>query len=46
MPKTKQAMPTRQIYKIINSDNNKLYIGKTTKSLDKRFAEHITTAKR
>lgn len=34
------------IYKIVNRKNNKIYIGKTIKSIDKRFNEHLSTAKR
>lgn len=39
-------MATKQIYKIINLDNNKVYIGKTIKPLEERLQEHIRTAKR
>lgn len=28
------------IYKIINDFNNKIYIGQTTETLEKRFARH------
>ena len=33
-----------QIYKIINLINNKVYIGKTIKSVERRFKEHIRDA--
>ena len=36
----------KKIYKITNAVNNKIYIGKTTNSLERRFAEHIGEAKR
>lgn len=36
----------KKIYKIINTVNNKIYIGKTTKSLENRFNEHLYEAKR
>lgn len=39
-------MSAGKIYKIINIDNQKVYIGKTIKELDKRFSEHVITAKR
>lgn len=39
-------MSTRNIYKITNKVNGKIYIGKTIKKLDTRFGEHICTAKR
>ena len=32
------------IYKIINDINNKIYIGKTEKSIEKRFKEHCSDA--
>lgn len=32
------------IYKIMNTINNKIYIGKTTRTLQERFAEHIKNA--
>lgn len=31
------------IYKIINDKNEKLYIGKTNKNIQKRFKEHCET---
>ena len=34
------------IYKIVNSVNNKIYVGKTTKTLDKRLEEHRYEAQR
>ena len=34
------------IYKITNLINNKIYIGKTTKTINDRFKEHLKTAKR
>lgn len=34
------------IYKIVNSVNNKIYVGKTTKTLDKRLEEHRHEAQR
>lgn len=39
-------MSTGIIYKITNLDNGKIYIGKTIKSIEKRFEEHVTAAKR
>ena len=33
------------IYKILNLSNNKVYIGKTTKSLEYRFNQHLKCAK-
>lgn len=33
------------IYKIVNNVNNKLYVGKTTQTIEKRFKEHIKNAK-
>lgn len=32
------------IYKITNTKTNKIYIGKTVKSIDQRLAEHIAFA--
>jgi len=34
------------IYKIFNDVNDKVYIGKTLHSIEKRFAEHIADSKR
>lgn len=34
------------IYKIINDINNKIYIGQTSFSLNKRFQEHISEVKK
>ena len=34
------------VYKIINIINNKIYVGKTTKTIEKRFKSHIQKAKR
>ena len=34
------------IYKIINDINNKIYIGKTTGTVEKRFQEHIKDSKK
>lgn len=34
------------IYKITNIVNNKIYIGCTIKSIDKRFSEHISRSKK
>ena len=34
------------IYKIINDINNKVYIGKTSRSIDKRWKEHLRDRKR
>lgn len=34
------------IYKITNKINNKIYVGKTIKCIEKRFKEHITAAYR
>jgi len=34
------------IYKITNSINNKVYIGKTSKTIEERFKEHILDSKR
>ena len=34
-----------KIYKIVNDINNKVYIGKTSRSLEERFAEHCRTSK-
>ena len=34
------------IYKIYNTSNDKVYIGKTTKTAEKRFSEHITLLER
>ena len=39
-------MSTGNIYKLINIENNKIYIGKTIKPIQTRLAEHITAAKR
>lgn len=44
-------MCTRQgvfgkIYKIVNKQNGKIYIGKTIKSIQERFNEHLKTARR
>lgn len=36
----------KNIYKITNCINNKIYIGKTTQVIEKRFQEHIQEAKR
>lgn len=36
----------KSIYKITNKVDNKIYIGKTTKSIQKRFREHIVEANR
>lgn len=33
------------IYKITNAINNKIYVGKTTKSLARRFAQHLSLAR-
>ena len=33
------------IYKITNNINNKIYIGQTTQSIEKRFRQHISEAK-
>ena len=33
------------IYKIVNNVNNKLYVGKTTQTIEKRFKDHIKNAK-
>lgn len=33
------------IYKIVNTNNGKIYIGKTSKGIDKRFKKHINNAK-
>ena len=33
------------IYKIVNDVNNKLYIGKTTKTIEERFKQHLKKAK-
>jgi group I intron endonuclease len=38
--------PKGYIYKITNSENNKVYIGQTKKSSNWRFKDHITNAKR
>lgn len=38
-------MSTRNIYKITNLVNGKIYIGKTTKTIEQRFKEHIHGAK-
>lgn len=35
-----------KIYKIVNNINDKVYVGKTNLSLDKRFSEHLRDAKR
>jgi group I intron endonuclease len=35
-----------RIYKIVNDVNDKIYVGKTTKSLDIRFKEHISDSTR
>lgn len=32
------------IYKIVNDINDKIYIGKTEKSIEKRFKEHCRDA--
>lgn len=34
------------IYKITNIETNKIYIGKTVKPIEKRFLEHLKTARR
>ena len=34
------------IYKIINDINNKVYVGKTLHTIEKRFAQHIVDSKR
>ena len=34
------------IYKIVNSINNKMYIGKTSFPIEKRFQEHISASKK
>ena len=34
------------IYKITNNINNKIYIGKTTYSIEKRFKEHLNDSAR
>lgn len=34
------------IYKIINHVNNKIYIGKTSNSMERRFKEHISESKK
>lgn len=39
-------MATGKIYKLTNSDNQKIYIGKTIKPLEQRLKEHVTAAKR
>lgn len=39
-------MPTGFIYCIENVKNNKKYIGKTTKTIEKRFREHILDSRR
>lgn len=36
----------KYIYKITNLKNNKIYIGKTTQSIEKRFKEHLNEAAR
>ena len=36
----------KNIYKITNCVNNKIYIGKTTRIIERRFEEHIQEAKR
>ena len=33
------------VYKITNLINNKIYVGKTTKSINKRFSEHVKESK-
>lgn len=33
------------IYKITNNINQKIYIGKTSQSIDKRFRSHINNAR-
>lgn len=38
-------MSSRNIYKITNLINGKIYIGKTTKTIEQRFKEHIRWAK-
>ena len=35
-----------KIYKIVNIINNKVYIGKTTSSIDQRWQRHINDSKR
>ena len=35
-----------KIYKITNDINNKIYVGKTSRSLEERFAEHCSDRKR
>lgn len=37
---------TYKLYKLVNLVNNKLYVGKTVQSLEKRFCDHIYEAKR
>jgi len=34
-----------KIYKITNITNNKVYIGKTSKTIEKRFSEHVKNSK-
>ena len=34
------------IYKISNDINNKIYIGKTLETIEKRFAQHLKDAKK
>lgn len=34
------------IYKIINDINDKVYVGKTLDSIEKRFKEHVSDCKR
>lgn len=33
------------IYKILNTINDKLYIGQTTSSIEKRFNDHLSAAR-
>ena len=33
-----------RIYKIVNDVNSKVYVGKTTFTLEKRFKEHLSDA--
>ena len=34
------------IYKITNKINNKIYIGKTTRTVEQRYKEHLADSKR
>lgn len=38
-------MPYGYIYKITNIQNNKIYIGQTTKTIEKRFRKHLAEAR-